>query len=155
MSSIRMVFRAVRPSVAFARPLTTTSRRMASPGNAQSHEGNEEHRKIQTEKPLNPHMTNTNSTIANDMPSAGARKVPPEFLSSVDPDFVPKDSVPENTERMLGGTQKTAPDSGPNSRLETEDAEMGVGEMEGGKFKIEPLRRTGEDANTTRARLLC
>jgi hypothetical protein len=32
---------------------------------------------------------------------------------------------------------------------------MGVGEMEGAKFKIEPLRRTGEDANTMRARLLC
>jgi hypothetical protein len=27
--------------------------------------------------------------------------------------------------------------------------------MEGGKFKIEPLRRTGEDGNTMRARLLC
>ncbi len=33
--------------------------------------------------------------------------------------------------------------------------ELGVGEMEGAKFKIEPLRRTGEDDATTRARLLC
>ncbi|KAH0562392.1 hypothetical protein GP486_002915 [Trichoglossum hirsutum] len=32
--------------------------------------------------------------------------------------------------------------------------ELGVGEMDGGKFKIEPLRRTGEDAVTMRARLL-
>ncbi|KAI3397230.1 hypothetical protein diail_11109 [Diaporthe ilicicola] len=31
--------------------------------------------------------------------------------------------------------------------------EMGVGELEGAKFKIEPLRRTGEDAETMRARL--
>ena len=93
-------------------------------------------------------MTNTNSTIANEMPSVGAQKAPPELISSIDPDFIPKDSVPENTERMTGGTQKGEPVDGPN-------AEMGVGEMEGAKFKVEPLRRTGEDANTMRARLLC
>jgi hypothetical protein len=138
--------------MAFTRPLTTGSRRMASPGNAQPHEGTAEYRKMQTEKPLNPHMTNTNSTITNEMPSVGAKQVPPEFISSVDPDFVPTDSVPENTERMTGGTQKGVPEKGPSMML---DGEMAVGEMEGGKFRIEPLRRTGEDANTTRARLLC
>jgi hypothetical protein len=93
-------------------------------------------------------MTNTTSTIANEMPSVGAKKVPPELITSIEPDFAPKDSVPENTERMTSGTQKGAPETGVNS-------EMGVGEMEGAKFKIEPLRRTGEDANTMRARLLC
>ncbi len=139
--------------MAFSRPLTTTARRMAGPGNAQGHEGTEEHRKIQSEKPLNPHMTNTNSTIVNEMPSVGARKVPPDFITSIDPGFIPKDSVPENTERMTGGTQKGAPDIGSNADLEGND--MGVGEMEGGQFKIEPLRRSGEDANTIRARLLC
>ena len=82
------------------------------------------------------------------MPSVGADKAPPEMLTSVDPNFAPQDSVPENTERMTGGTQKGGPDSGPN-------AELGVGEMEGGTFKVEPLHRTGEDTNTTRARLLC
>ena len=93
-------------------------------------------------------MTNTTSTIANEMPSVGADKAPPELLTSVDPDFVPKDSVPENTERMTSGTQKGAPESGANAELE-------VGEMEGASFKVEPLRRTGEDGNTMRARLLC
>ena len=93
-------------------------------------------------------MTNTNSTIANEMPSVGADKAPPELLTSVDPDFMPKDSVPENTERMTGSTQKGGPESGVNADLE-------VGEMEGAKFKVEPLRRTGEDGNTMRARLLC
>ncbi|CZR53157.1 probable EMI5 Protein required for transcriptional induction of the early meiotic-specific transcription factor IME1, also required for sporulation [Phialocephala subalpina] len=147
MSSLRLALRSARPSMAFARPISTTARRMAGPGNAKEHEGTADYRKTQTEKPLNPHMTNTNSTIANEMPSAGANKVPLEFITSVEPDFTPKDSVPENTERMTGGTQKGAPDSGPNS-------EMGVGEMEGAKFKVEPLRRTGEDPNTMRARLL-
>lgn len=134
--------------MAFTRPISTTLRRMAGPGSAKEHEGTSDYRKTQTEKPLNPHMTNTNSTIANEMPSVGAGKAPPELITSIDPDFTPKDSVPENTERMTGGTQKGAPDSGPN-------AEMGVGEMEGAKFKVEPLRRTGEDPNTMRARLLC
>ncbi|UNI20715.1 Succinate dehydrogenase assembly factor 2 mitochondrial [Purpureocillium takamizusanense] len=32
--------------------------------------------------------------------------------------------------------------------------ELGVGELQGAKFRIEPLRRTGEDAETKRARLL-
>lgn len=139
--------------MAFARTMSSTARRLAGPGNAQTHEGTEEHRKIQSSKPLNPHMTNTNSTISNEMPSVGAQKAPPELISSVEPDFVPKDSVPENTERMTGGTQKGAPSSGPNAEMEV--GEMGVGEMEGAKFKVEPLRRTGEDPNTMRARLLC
>jgi hypothetical protein len=56
--------------------------------------------------------------------------------------------VPENTERMTGGTQKPGPDSGVN-------AELDVGEIEGGTFRVEPIRRSGEDAATMRARLTC
>lgn len=33
--------------------------------------------------------------------------------------------------------------------------ELEVGEFQGAKFKIEPLRRKGEDPETIRARLLC
>ncbi|OWP06144.1 hypothetical protein B2J93_8527 [Marssonina coronariae] len=146
MSSIRLAIRTVRPSIVGVRPISSTSCLLAGPGKAQEHEGSADHRKIQTERKLNPHMTNTNSTISNAMPSIGARKAPPELLSSVEPDFVPMDSIPENTKRMTGGTQEQ-PQSGPN-------ADMGVGELEGAKFKVEPLRRTGEDPNTTRARLL-
>ena len=116
--------------------------------NPHSNETASEWREEQKSKPTSPHMTNTNSTIANEMPSVGADKAPPELLTSVDPNFTPKDSVPENTERMTGGTQKGGPDEGVNTELE-------VGEMEGAKFKVEPLRRTGEDGNTMRARLLC
>jgi hypothetical protein len=103
MSSVRLGLQLVRPSMVFARPISTTPFRMAAPGNAKEHPAAEEQR---------------------------------------------KGSVPENTGTMTGGTQKGAPGSGPQS-------ELGVGEMEGAKFKIEPLRRTGEDPNTTRARLLC
>lgn len=33
--------------------------------------------------------------------------------------------------------------------------DLEVGELEGAKFRVEPLRRTGEDPATMRARLLC
>jgi hypothetical protein len=148
MPSVRLAFRSVRPSTVFTRPMSTTLHRMTGPGNAKEHKTARDHRKIQSKKPLNPHMTNTNSTIANEMPSVGAQKAPPELITSVDPDFIPKDSVPKNTKRMTGGTQVGAPEKRPN-------ADLGVGEMEGAKFKVEPLRRTGEDPNTMRARLLC
>ncbi len=140
MSFARLVLRSVRPASTFARPLSTSATRY--------NVNEREHAEIQKKKPLGPHMTNTNSTIANEMPSLGADKPPPELITSVDPEYVPKDSVPENTERMTGGTQEKAPDTGSNSELD-------VGEMEGAKFKVEPLRRTGEDGNTIRARLLC
>lgn len=130
------------------RHFTFSSRHMAGPGNAKEHDTAQGHRKRQTEGPLNPHITNTNSTIANNMPNVGARTPPPELISSVDSQATPTDSVPENTERMTGGTQKGWPE-------EDYTGEMGVGELQGAKFKIEPLRRTGEDPSTMRARLLC
>lgn len=115
-----------------------------------------EYRRIQTSRKLNPHMTNTTSTIANEMPSVGTDAPPPELVTSVDPGFTPKDAVPENTERMTGGTQSSQGGdvSGANKNLKGTQ-ELGVGELEGASFKVEPLRRTGEDENTMRARLLC
>lgn len=106
------------------------------------------YREIMRSKSLNPHMTNTSSTIANQFPSVGEDKPPADMLTSVEPQFTPKDSIPENTERMTGGSQPAGPDKGPN-------AELDVGEIEGGKFKVEPLRREGEKKDTMRARLLC
>ena len=148
MASARLVLRGSRvASQAFSRPFSTT---LTKPIHT-NERGNDTaplYRKYQIEKPLAPHLTNTTSTIANDMPSLGADSPPPELITNVDPDFVPTDAKPENTERMTGGTQKPAPDAGPN-------ADLKVGEIEGGTFRVEPLRRTGEDANTLRARLLC
>jgi len=105
---------------------------------------------MQKQKPLNPHMTNTTSTIANEMPRVGKDSAPPEFISTVDPNFTPQDSSPENTRRMTGQTQKSK--SGQQSE---DNAELQVGEIEGGAFRIEPVRRSGEDPKTLRARLLC
>ena len=151
MSSTRALVRASRMTVrSSVRPFTTTHSRLAdlSHLNSRGNDTAEQYRKFQIEKPTNPHMTNTNSTIANEMPSVGLDSAPPELITSVDPGFTPKDSKPENTERMTGGTQESAPDAGPNVDLK-------VGEIEGGTFRVEPLRRTGEDINTMRARLIC
>ena len=99
--------------------------------------------------------------MANEMPNIGKDGPPPELITNVDPEYTPKDAVPENMEKMTGGTQKGAPSSGVNAQLEVEsnkkgtNAELEVGEIEGGQFRVEPLRRTGEDSNTMRARLLC
>ncbi|CAN9278105.1 unnamed protein product [Alternaria alternata] len=111
--------------------------------NKRTNDTSETYRKYQIERPLNPHLTNTTSTIANEMPSIGEDAAPPELITNADSKFTPKDSVPENTKRMTGGTQgsKDQNVSGANS-------ELGVGEMEGAKFKVEPIRRTGEDPNT-------
>lgn len=116
--------------------------------NHRAHPNSEEYAKTQTERPTGPHLTNTTSTIANQMPKVGADNAPPEFLTAVEPDFAAKDSVPENTDRMTGGTQSGAPKTGPN-------ADLAVGEMEGVSFKVEPHKRSGEEINTLRARLLC
>jgi hypothetical protein len=112
------------------------------------HENSDAHGEAQKSKPDNPHLTHATSTTNNDMPSVGADNPPPELISSVDPNYVPKDDVPENMERRTGGTQPDDPNN-------VSKADLGVGEMEGAKFKIEPLRRTGEDSTTKRARLLC
>ena len=146
MSLFRLLPRSARSAIVVRRPFSTSFTRFQP--NEREHDTQPEWRETQKSKPTGPHMTNTNSTIANEMPSVGADKAPPELLTSVDPNFVPKDSVPENTERMTGGTQDGGPEEGVNSELD-------VGEMEGAKFKVEPLRRTGEDDNTMRARLLC
>lgn len=147
MSLLRSVCRSSGISVAGRRPLSISLPRQLAAA-PRPHDNAADWEKTQKAKPIGPHLTNTNSTIANEMPSIGADKPPPELLSSVEPDFTPKDSVPENTQRMTGGTQQGAPQEGVNAELE-------VGEMEGAKFKVEPLRRTGEDGNTMRARLLC
>ena len=131
-----------------ARALSTTSTFRNKDQEGRIHPNAESYREDQKAKPDNPHMTNTNSTIHNEMPKVGKDKPPPEFLSSTDPDYVPTDKRPENTERMTGGQQPGDPDK-------VSLSELGVGEMEGASFRVEPLRRTGEDAATMRARLLC
>ncbi|EME83519.1 uncharacterized protein MYCFIDRAFT_135879 [Pseudocercospora fijiensis CIRAD86] len=146
MASTRMVLRASRLAARNSvRPFSTTHSRLGPvPLSERGNDTADEYRRYMKEKPLNPHMTNTTSTIANEMPSIGKDSPPPELISSVDPKFTPKDSVPKETRKMTGGKQSGTPKSGPNADLQ-------VGEIEGIEFKVAPLRRTGEDANTMRA----
>lgn len=102
------------------------------------------HRDAQTKKTPNPFVPNTTSTMTNDFPSVGSRPAPPEMLNSVDPNYRPADPYPGKIEHFTGGRQ----DQG------AQKPELGVGEMEGITFKVEPLKRVGEDVTTKRARLL-
>jgi hypothetical protein len=161
MAHSRLAIRSSRVLLSLHQPARSFSIRAARCNefealNKRANDTAPEYRKFLTSRPLNPHMTNTTSTIANEMPSVGKDAPPPELVTSVDPGFTPKDAVPENTERMTGGSQSSKSEdvSGSNKDLQG-TAELGVGEMEGASFKVEPLRRTGEDENTMRARLLC
>lgn len=80
MALSRTVFRSSRLLVS-SRPFGTIAPRFALKDGV--HENVDEHRKHQTERELNPHMTNTNSTIANDIPSVGTDKAPPVRHSTV------------------------------------------------------------------------
>jgi hypothetical protein len=131
-----------------SRFLSASFPRFADSDTDRRHVNADAHGEVQKSKPNNPHTTNTTSTMKNDVPSVGADKAPPDMISSVDPEYAPKDDVPENTERITGGTQPGDPNN-------VSKADLGVGEIEGAKFKVEPLRRTGEDSTTMRARLLC
>ncbi|KAF2022422.1 hypothetical protein BU24DRAFT_471629 [Aaosphaeria arxii CBS 175.79] len=149
LRSSRALLAVSRPGLPIARSFTIhTARRNDNKNdfeklNKRANDTTETYREKQKEKPLNPHLTNTTSTIHNAMPSVGKDAAPPELLSAVDKNFTPKDSVPENTERMTGGTQGSQAQD-----VSDLNKELGVGELEGAKFRVEPLRRTGEDANT-------
>ncbi|KAI9784329.1 MAG: succinate dehydrogenase assembly factor 2 [Geoglossum umbratile] len=91
----------------------------------------------QGSEPLYSQLTNTTSTISDDLPRDGADNALPGT------GFALKGSAKESM-------SKRSEDHGTQSA-----GELGVGEMDGGRFKIEPLRRTGEDAAAMRARLLC
>jgi hypothetical protein len=58
---------------------------------------------------------------------------------------------------LCTSAMRCSSDSKPMPRIkeEPEAQELGVGELQGAKFRIEPLRRVGEDENTKRARLIC
>lgn len=105
----------------------------------------EGHREIQKNRPLNQTVPNTTSTQTKDFPKVGAASSPPEVLSTVDPNYKPADPYTGRLEHLTGGRQTAG----------AQKPELEVGEMEGITFKVEPLKREGEDTSTMRARLLC
>jgi len=130
----------------FSRQLSTALPRLAVHKD-RVHPNAEEHREAQKSKLDNPHLANAVSSLHNEIPSVGVDNASPELISSLDPGYVPKNKLPEKTRRTTGDEQYDT------SNLNKPD--LGVGEMDGIKFKVEPLRRTGEDSTTMRARLLC
>ncbi|GMG22592.1 unnamed protein product [Aspergillus oryzae] len=152
MSAPRLIQRFARPSLSPFFLRTTLARRSFGSSAIRPKDDNgrapstaPEHREYQTNRPPNQHVPNTTSTMTRDFPKAGEKSVPPEFVSAADPNYKPADPYPGKVEHFTGGRQETG----------AQKPELGVGEMEGITFKVEPLKRTGEDVSTIRARLLC
>lgn len=155
MSTIRLLNRLVRPSAQSISSSTNLATRSFGSSAVRlqdrdnegmgPHSTTPKYRARQTERPPNPVVPNTTSTMTKDFPSVGENASPPELLSSVNPNYKPADAYPGKIEHFTGGRQETG----------AQKPELGVGEMEGITFKVEPLRRTGEDVPTMRARLLC
>lgn len=148
MSAPRLI-RLLRPSpsvrlTTLSRPFGTTAIRPKD-GEDRAPSTAPEHRDYQTSRPANQFVPNTTSTMTKDYPNVGTRPAPPELLSSVDPNYKPADPYPGKVEHLTGGGLNRGP----------QKPELGVGEMEGITFKVEPLKRTNEDTATKRARLLC
>jgi hypothetical protein len=103
------------------------------------------HWQYQKSRPLKPRLASSTSTQIDNHPKVGNKCSPPERLLSIDPDPKLMDTIPDGTHHLTEDTQKQGP----------QKSELEVGEMEGMRFKVEPLRREGEDLSTMRARLLC
>lgn len=151
MSAPRLISRALRPLPATSTSFTALKRSFGSTalrfndGNERAKQNVSEHRHIQANRPPNQAVPNSTTTMTKDYPKVGEKSPPPEMLSSVDPDYRPADPYPGKVEHLTGGRQETG----------AQKPELGVGEMEGITFKVEPLKRVGEDIATMRARLLC
>lgn len=150
MSAQRFIVRALRPVPSthqlssVTRSFSTTALRSID-SKDRAHPNAPGHRENQANKPPNQFIPNTTSTMTKDYPNIGKKPAPPEMLNSVDPNYRPADPYPGKIEHFTGGRQESG----------AQKPELGVGEMEGITFKVEPLKRVGEDVTTTRARLLC
>src|SRR5436190_5569799 len=102
-------------------------------------------RETRKPNPFHPHLRNATLPNTSDFPKVGTQMGSPDLISAVDPNFSPTDPVRGNSERVTGGMQGSG----------TQMAELGIGEIEVIIFRIEQLRRQGEDTITMRARLLC
>lgn len=151
MTVSRLITRLTRPSASSYTPISALSRSFGSSAlrfNDASDRAAAElqaHRENQTKKQPNQFVPNTTSTMTKDFPNVGNKPSPPEMLNSVDPNYRPADPYPGKIEHFTGGRQDTG----------AQKPELGVGEMEGITFKVEPLKRVNEDVTTMRARLLC
>ncbi|TGZ85283.1 DUF339-domain-containing protein [Ascodesmis nigricans] len=124
---------------------------------AEKYPQSEAHREEQISRPLNPGLNNTTPTNAVQqpgMPKVGVYNAPPELLSKADRSgkFNPIDARGTTASEYGSGSAPTGPGLG--GSFGDLPRELEVGEILEGKFKVAPLRRTGETDQTMRARLL-
>ena len=123
-----------------------------------AHPQTKEWRDMQKSRELNPKLDIKTSAVMDNVPKVGVENAPPELLSSVTDSPQSTDSASANAAEETGKLLQRRHQEWGNAEgnvLHADQKELGVGELEGAKFKVEPLRRTGEDVKTMRARLLC
>ncbi|KAJ5840702.1 uncharacterized protein N7525_005890 [Penicillium rubens] len=150
MSAPRILHRVARPVPSSISTITRLNRQFGTTA-LRLKDGSDEaspevkaHRANQANKAPNQFVPNTTSTMTKDFVNVGQKPAPPEMLNSANPNYRPSDPYPGRIEHFTGGRQ----DNG------AQKPELGVGEMEGITFKVEPLKRVGEELATKRARLL-
>jgi hypothetical protein len=90
MQSTRQLTRAILRRTSLAPPSSrflSSSLQLRAEDNARRHPNADAYGESQKNKANVPHMTNTTSTFDEKMPSIGKDKPPPEFISSVDPNY--------------------------------------------------------------------
>ncbi|KAJ5544701.1 hypothetical protein N7535_006911 [Penicillium sp. DV-2018c] len=150
MSAPRILHRLVRPVPSSLSTITTLNRQFGASAlrlkdtKDEAADAVKAHRSYQADKTPNQFVPNTTSTMTKDFPNVGENPPPPDMISSTDPNYKPNDPYPGRIEHLTGGRQHDG----------AQKPELGVGEMEGITFKVEPLKREGEEVATKRARLL-
>ncbi|CAG8906149.1 unnamed protein product [Penicillium egyptiacum] len=150
MSAPRLLHRLSRPVPSSISTITRPNRQFGATalrlkdGSDKAPQEVKAHRANQANNSPNQFVPNTTSTMTKDFVNVGRKPAPPEMLNTANPNYRPSDPYPGRIEHFTGGRQ----DNG------AQKPELGVGEMEGITFKVEPLKRVGEELATKRARLL-
>ena len=98
-------------------------------------------------KEKSPHLPNVTSTLGRDVPNVGSAPAPPEFLSTVDPNWKPLDAgTGEGREGEVSGSQRPGHRAAGGSNADNTDWRQ---------LRIDPKVRANEDDKTMRARLVC
>lgn len=104
-------------------------------------------RSIQQSKAPNQASPNPTSSETSKVTGVSEKNAPPDLISSASAASHHTGSDSKSTD--INGHTKGGRDDRGTTR------ELDVGELEGAEIRVKPLRRTGEDVNTMRARLLC
>lgn len=152
--ALRLNSTALRYATAPAKPINEAKESPTNPSAKRAHDTVGGWREKQQSRPLNQALSGSTPAESAGSPSVGAHNPPPELLSSADPDWTP-DGQKSVAEAEASGSPRGQDSAAEHQHNEGARGDLDVGVIEGGSFRVSPLRRSGEDGTTIRARLLC